>query len=893
MNQTIGVNITPQSFQPTLHYSQGDVGRVFVINVTDYDIPTGATVTCVATKPSGMGFTVSGTVSGNSVTFTSTAEMTDEWGRFPAEIRIASGNTLLGTANFLMIGEKDPHPASTIDGTQEELIPQLTLLVNRVEAAAESVHDLTVSATTLTAGSDATATYDSTNNSIAFGIPRGADGDVTRSEFNDLKSDINAITSEDRLTLHFKWEHGGIDGDTGKTNNDGSLTRSRDVTYYSTKDVYEITNLSSVNVWVCFYRTADENSFFRLQGIAPSKTYQFSGDSYFRVDVRGSLQIAQSVIGKRSYSALFGDVQDAKLNANVGRFGIYTIPNSDIEQGGSEDGVLIYDATRIRGRTKVHVQAGDILHFVGGATTSHLSITQYTMNGSFVSAGGYVTSCDYQFTAERLVLLKYKNTDGSNIVPSDYDATTQIISVQTGLNREFQKSIVSDKLKVILTSDNDIEILANGTKLQFLGSNVYVLGLKTGARKLVSYSDIATQVPTYCTVNSSGLLIEMPACSVFGYDIDNEVFAMRTGETSAYAISANFVPLYYRYYNTVFGDLVDRYIYKKVIKTAESKTIVRQSFNSAYHEGVTDFATKCSQFCFLMYGDGVVNVDAPTDIESFLFFTDPHLAMFSGWEDEFCEKLACIQKYYNSTPTSFCLCGGDWLGTSDLPSEACFKMGYIDGVMRSMFKDSYMLVGNHDTNYIGKLTPESEQYTTSLSNESIANLWYRKDRKAYFKFEGDATAFYCFDTGVEAQQLSSQNDYGYTQLEWFANSLLTEEKPHIAVTAHILFYNNEQALQPLTDQVLSIARAYNSRESIFVNNVLYDFETATGKIEFGLFGHTHSDYNGVIKGIPCVITTNVRRAVSPTFDLVMADYTNRVLHLIRVGEGEDRDISLT
>ena len=193
MNQTIGVSITPQSVRPTLHYSQGDVGRVFVINVTGYDIPPGATVTCVATKPSGMGFTVNGTVSGNTVTFTSTAEMTDEWGRFPAEIRIASGSTLLGTANFLMVGEKDPHPASTIDGTQEELIPQLTLLVNRVEAAAESVHDLTVSATTLAAGSDATATYDSTNNSIAFGIPRGADGDVTRAEFNDLKSDISSI----------------------------------------------------------------------------------------------------------------------------------------------------------------------------------------------------------------------------------------------------------------------------------------------------------------------------------------------------------------------------------------------------------------------------------------------------------------------------------------------------------------------------------------------------------------------------------------------------------------------------------------------------------------------------------------------------------------------------
>lgn len=204
MNQTIGVNIVPQSPQPTLHYSQGDVGRVFVVNVTDYDIPAGATVTCVATKPSGMGFTVSGTVSGNSVTFTSTAEMTDEWGRFPAEIRIASGDTLLGTANFLMIGEKDPHPASTIDGTQEELIPQLTLLVNRVEAAAESVHDLTVSATTLAAGSDATATYDSANNSIEFGIPRGADGDVTRSEFNDLKSELNVRSNNVSLLREYE-----------------------------------------------------------------------------------------------------------------------------------------------------------------------------------------------------------------------------------------------------------------------------------------------------------------------------------------------------------------------------------------------------------------------------------------------------------------------------------------------------------------------------------------------------------------------------------------------------------------------------------------------------------------------------------------------------------------
>ena len=300
MNQTIGVNITPQSFQPTLHYSQGDVGRVFVVNVTDYDIPTGATVTCVATKPSGMGFTVSGTVSGNSVTFTSTAEMTDEWGRFPAEIRIASGNTLLGTANFLMIGEKDPHPASTIDGTQEELIPQLTLLVNRVEAAAESVHDLTVSATTLTAGSDATATYDSTNNSIAFGIPRGADGDVTRSEFNDLKSDFNDITSLNNVHYHIPWEHGGIDNATGATNNDGSLVRSRDVKYHKASDFVSITNKSGGVLWLIFYtESGGTYTFQEPKSVTANNTYYFdtlsASDYYFRLDCRDGLEGASKV----------------------------------------------------------------------------------------------------------------------------------------------------------------------------------------------------------------------------------------------------------------------------------------------------------------------------------------------------------------------------------------------------------------------------------------------------------------------------------------------------------------------------------------------------------------------------------------------------------------------
>ncbi len=174
--QNINVNIVPDNFPQTIRYSQGDIGRQFKINVADFDIPVGATVKIQATKPSGFGFSVAGTVSDNSVTFTTTEEMTDEAGRFQAELQITSGDDVIGTANFLMIGERNPHPEGTTDGSQGTIIPELTLLVERVEKAASDVLDMEVVATTLPAGSQATYSYDEDLNKATFGIPEGQAG---------------------------------------------------------------------------------------------------------------------------------------------------------------------------------------------------------------------------------------------------------------------------------------------------------------------------------------------------------------------------------------------------------------------------------------------------------------------------------------------------------------------------------------------------------------------------------------------------------------------------------------------------------------------------------------------------------------------------------------------
>ena len=174
--QNINVNIVPDSYPQTIRYSQGDVGREFKINVVGFTIPTGATVKIQATKPSGFGFSVAGTVVGNAVSFTTTAIMTDEAGRFPAELEITKDSVVIGTANFIMWGEANPHPEGTTDGQQGTIIPELTLLVERVEAAASSVLDMEVVANTLPAGSQATYSYDEDLNKATFGIPQGEAG---------------------------------------------------------------------------------------------------------------------------------------------------------------------------------------------------------------------------------------------------------------------------------------------------------------------------------------------------------------------------------------------------------------------------------------------------------------------------------------------------------------------------------------------------------------------------------------------------------------------------------------------------------------------------------------------------------------------------------------------
>ena len=125
-SQEYYLNIRPgEGYPQTVKVSQGDVGRPLLFHlmdgVTPLTIAAGSDVVIHATKPSGLGFTESCTVTGSAVSVSSTIDMTQEFGLFPAEIVVTLNDEVLATANFSILVERSPHPEGTTDGVAEDL----------------------------------------------------------------------------------------------------------------------------------------------------------------------------------------------------------------------------------------------------------------------------------------------------------------------------------------------------------------------------------------------------------------------------------------------------------------------------------------------------------------------------------------------------------------------------------------------------------------------------------------------------------------------------------------------------------------------------------------------------------------------------------------------------
>ena len=299
----------------------------------------------------------------------------------------------------------------------------------------------------------------------------------------------------------------------------------------------------------------------------------------------------------------------------------------------------------------------------------------------------------------------------------------------------------------------------------------------------------------------------------------------------------------------------------------------------------TTIGNKCAEFS--------AKLNNTDKAESFVFFTDPHLLDGNFNEGQMHEYLQTVKKYYNMTPTSFVMCGGDWIGNSDTPEGACFKLGYLDGYCRSLFNPYYAVVGNHDLNYQGKLDADSAVGTGILTNETIRNLMLRGEENLYYAFDGAYTRFYVLDTGSD--WVSTMTDYRWEQIAWLADKLATEDKEFSAIAMHITYVSNSNGygLALFASNVISLLSAYNNRTSITLNGVQYNFADCIGNIKFVISGHTHEDIVETVNDIPIITTTQLKDSGTPSFDLCVVDYNNDVMNLVRIGAGENREIALS
>ena len=305
------------------------------------------------------------------------------------------------------------------------------------------------------------------------------------------------------------------------------------------------------------------------------------------------------------------------------------------------------------------------------------------------------------------------------------------------------------------------------------------------------------------------------------------------------------------------------------------------AFNSVYNE--VDITTKCKQFSALMNNSG--------DVESFIFMTDPHLmGTFNSFDaNVFKDYISIMQKYYNMLPIDLMICGGDWLNSNDYQEGACWKLGYVDATMRKLFKHYYPILGNHDTNYHGVVSA-TDSSRGDLSHDTIRNLMFRENGNSYYTFKGNQTRFFVFDTGTDWED--AMTSYRYEQLQWFANSLLSNTDEHIVILQHIYYQGDTSELFPMSAIEQSIIGAFNNRSSIVVNGQTYNFANARGKIYCIIAGHSHMDSVNNTSSVPVILTTNMMSGNTPTFDMCLIDYTSKKLKMVRVGTGNDRTINL-
>lgn len=291
--------------------------------------------------------------------------------------------------------------------------------------------------------------------------------------------------------------------------------------------------------------------------------------------------------------------------------------------------------------------------------------------------------------------------------------------------------------------------------------------------------------------------------------------------------------------------------------------------------------------------------DVTGEVDTFLYFSDPHCLGLSGTITS--AQQAKIDTLFTLISTSVktnaidkVICGGDVLNSYDTQAEAMQKLGYFYGLSKKVVRDFWIAEGNHDTNYQGKLDSESADDTGKFSiAQQVASL-FQDEGVCYYSKSTPTTDFYVLDTGLDSDW--DMDTYRWEQIDWLANKLLSATKSHGIIVMHIYARtagNWAGSIMPMAQKVQALCSALNSRSTITLNGITYDFTASTQKIAVILCGHTHIDYVDTDGDIPVVAIVNTDHDPNYALDACVVDYGAGEMRCTRIGGyGSDRTISI-
>lgn len=561
----------------------------------------------------------------------------------------------------------------------------------------------------------------------------------------------------------------------------------------------------------------------------------------------------------------------------------------NVNPGSGHSSALDFIPVKIKTGEKFYVSAD----MISGSLSGVAVFVRYVGASSNTHIGGVTPGAGYtMFTAANNIEYVGFYWEGPQVTVAGQVS----INVLSGISSEFYQSRIENETEfetlralsslvavddyaasfknvVLNKAAKTVTIKAAGIRLRYQGKMFALVGSEDF---VMSYDE--------ATAPSGAWLLSLNAVknAVNGENItitSNVIFFADTTK----AIYRNNIVLFSTYY----GDFIPTGLLGEILLqrqidagTSIEQTMREYAFNSVYNE--VDITTKAKEYSALINNSGVT--------EQFIFMTDPHLLGASNVFDEsqFKTYIGLLQKYYNMLPVDWMICGGDWLNNRDTQVNACWKLGYMDATMRKLFKHYYPLLGNHDTNYQGVVS-ESDSSRGDLTHETLVNLMFRANKNTYYEWLGNNTRFFVFDTQLDWE--SAMNDFKWAQISWFAQKLLTNQNAHIIILQHI-YYTVETTINPMAENIQAICGAFNRRTSVTLNGITYNFSGVTGKIHCIIAGHSHTDVIDTAGNVPVWLTTNMQDGNTPTFDLMLADYTAGKLKSVRVGTGSNREMTL-